>query len=316
VVGNPRRAPGIETSEEISDFWQQLDFEIGSHQDTFEIANGHEQLFPPSLSDDVSSFYVTQIDPTTEQTLRLRVTGYEFSFTGAETVSEEGMELLPMDLHISSVEGLAVELPALTINLLKDANGRLMIASFATTEVSSVSAQDDCNEWPLLCKWKGIVAERIEQMKKIGKGRNCHKRPHGHHNPMEEDGIAGKPPHRFRPGRPHHRPHHGPHHMGHSHHRMHRFASSAFFTILVPIVIGIFAGTLTYLIGMVLGTLIAIVIAKIRGQKYQRIALDEEDVLEVEPEMQSEKQEYAELPAYEAPPVYEDIPEKEVDESK
>jgi hypothetical protein len=227
------------------------------------------------------------------------------------------MELLPMNLHISSVEGVAVEPPVLTINVLKDAEGRLMIASFATAELPDVSTQDNCDEWPLLCKWKSIVAERIEQMKEMGKGKGCHKRPHGHHNPMEEDGIAGKPPHRFRPGRPrpHHRPHNGPHPMGHRHHRMHRFASTAFFTILVPIVIGIFAGTVTYLVGMVLGTLIAIVIAKIRGQSYQRIALNEEDV-EAESGVQSEKEEYAELPAYEAPPVYEDTPEKEVDESR
>jgi hypothetical protein len=224
------------------------------------------------------------------------------------------MELLPMNLHISSVEGMAVNPPTLTINVLKDTNGRLMIASFDTTEASDASAQDNCNEWPLLCKWKGIVAERIEQMKKMAKGKGCNKRPHGHHNVMAEDGIAGKPPHRSRPGRPHphHRPHHGPHHGHHGHNRMHSFASRAFFSILVPIVIGIFAGTLTYLVGMALGTLIAIVIARVRGQNYQRIALDEEVVDDVP----NEKEEYAELPAYDAPPVYEEATEKEVDEAK
>ncbi|KAF2822891.1 hypothetical protein CC86DRAFT_356666 [Ophiobolus disseminans] len=306
--------------EETHISWKQdagntllLNFETGPHEDILGL-NGF-QLYPPNFSEAVTSFYVTQVDPESNEPLRLHVTGYEFSFNGAETVSQDGMELLPMNLHIFSLEGVAVEPPILTINVLKEATGRLMIASFDTAQTSEtdVSAQDNCNEWPLLCKWKTIVAERIEKMKKMGKP--CHKRPNGHHNPMEQDGMAGKPPHRFRPGRPHHRPHHGPHHMGHGHHRMHRFATRALFTILIPIIIGIFAGTVTYLIGMVLGTLIAIVIAKIRGQSYQRIALDEEDI-EVQPEVNSEKQGYAELPAYDAPPVYEDAPAAEVGESK
>jgi hypothetical protein len=257
--------------------------------------------------------------------LRLLVTGYTFRYNGAQTVSEEGTELLPMTLQIASLDGVAVDPPMLTINVLKDTSGRLMIASFGTTQVNEPThfveptTQDkDCNEWPLMCKWKSIVAERIEKMKKMGKG--CHKRPH---NPMAEETLEGKPPHRFRPGRPHHHPHHRPHHMGHGHHsqhHMHVFARRAFFTIFIPIVVGIFAGTVTYLIGMVLGTLIAIVIAKIRGQEYQRIALDEEDIeegqVEEETQIKSEKQEYAELPAYDAPPVYEQAAEKEVDESK
>lgn len=292
---------------------QQLDFEIGAQDDTFGIAG--YQLYPPDSSEAVTSFYVTQVGSS--EPLRLRVTGYEFIYNGAKTVSQEGIELLPMDLHISSLEGVSVEPPVLTINVLKDSTGRLMIASFDAAQIpeSGINAQDNCNEWPLLCKWKHIVAERIEKMKKTGKP--CHKRPHGHYNPMEHEGIAGKPPHRFRPGVPHpHHHHHGAHHMGNGHHRMHRFASRALFTILIPIVIGIFAGTVTYLIGMVLGTLIAIVIARVRGQGYQRIGLDEENIEEMEPEVHSEKEGYAELPAYDAPPVYEEAAEKEVDESK
>jgi hypothetical protein len=96
---------------------------------------------------------------------------------------------------------------------------------------------------------------------------------------------------------------------------MRLFARRAFFTIFIPIIVGIFAGTVTYLIGMVLGTFIAMVIAKIRGQEYQRIAL-EEDVEEGGAKVQSEKEEFVELPAYDAPPVYEEPAQKEVDESK
>jgi hypothetical protein len=282
--------------------------------------NGY-QLFPPNLNEGIPSFYVTQTDQTdpdsAKEPLRLLVTGYTFRYNGAETVSEAGMELLAMSLQISSLNGVAVEPPVLQINVLKDTSGSLMIHSFETTRTlraSPLVQNEDCNEWPLLCKWKSVVAERIEKMKKMGKG--CHKRPHGQHNPMAEDTMQGKPPHRFRPGRPHHRSHHAGH-GHHSQHRMHLFARRAFFTIFIPIIVGIFAGTVTYLVGMVLGTLIAIIIAKVRGQEYQRIALDEEEDVEVgDAKVQSEKEEYAELPAYDAPPIYEEPVQKEVDESK
>ena len=104
------------------------------------------------------------------------------------------------------------------------------------------------------------------------------------------------------------------------------FARRAFFTIFVPILIGVFAGTLTYLVGMALGCLIAMTVAKFRGQSYRPIALREEDVEDVEDDddveqgvkaaEQGEKEVYAELPAYEAPPVYEEATDKNVDEAK
>jgi ABC-type antimicrobial peptide transport system permease subunit len=94
------------------------------------------------------------------------------------------------------------------------------------------------------------------------------------------------------------------------------FLRRAFFTILIPILIGIFAGTLTYLVGMALGCLIAIVVAKVRGRgSYERIALedDEEENDDFDGAKPSnEKEVYAELPQYEAPPVYEEAAEKEV----
>ena len=91
------------------------------------------------------------------------------------------------------------------------------------------------------------------------------------------------------------------------------FLRRAFFTVLIPVLIGIFAGTLTYLVGMALGCLIAIVVAKVRGRApYERIAL-EEDTDDVERiEGLDEKEVYAELPEYDAPPVYEQGDEKEV----
>lgn len=211
-----------------------------------------------------------------------------------------------------------MELAPITINLLKDSSGNLMIASFDSKKAIDaplMNGEGECEGWQWSCKWRAILADRIEKFRHMGKGRaGCHKRPYGGHNPMKDETFKGKPPHRFRPGG-HHRPLHHMEHNG-NHHRMHMFLRRAFFTIFVPILIGVFAGTLTYLIGMALGCLIAITVAKFRGQRYQPIAL-EDDVEEASMEADGYEQEYAELPAYEAPPVYQDVLEKgAVEETK
>ncbi|KAF2647872.1 hypothetical protein K491DRAFT_723047 [Lophiostoma macrostomum CBS 122681] len=293
-----------------------LDFEVGPGEDTLNIDGA--QLYPPTFDHFNEPFYITQVDPhrTSEDALRLRVTGFTFQYNSAETITEAGTELLPMTFRITSIESTSINPPALTINLLKESTGRLMIASFETTKAgneSPIEQEKECKEWPLFCKWKSILADKLNSVKgSMGKG--CHK---GHKNPMAEETTVGKPPHRFRPGgnQGTKNNHHGHHHHHHGHHRFHMFLRRAFFTILIPILIGICAGTLTYLIGMAIGFLIAIVLAKVRGRgPYERIALEDEEDQDgfdgAKPS--SEKEVYAELPQYEAPPVYEEAAEKEV----
>ncbi|KAF2439175.1 hypothetical protein P171DRAFT_436508 [Karstenula rhodostoma CBS 690.94] len=287
-----------------------LDFEVGPHEDSLTIDG--IQLYPPTFGYFTQPFRVAQVNPDGEN-LPLRVTGYAFHYNSAETVSEEGIELIPMTFQINSIEGKAVAPPALTINLLKDPNGKLMIASFQTAkpdEKSPIDKEKECKEWPLYCKWKAIMADKVNGLKSHMDKPGCHKNKD---NPMAGELYEGKPPHRFRPGHPHHMA--GGHgHRHHRHHRVHMMLRRAFLTIFVPILIGIFAGTLTYLIGMALGCLIAIVIAKFRGQSiYERVALEEESE---DVEDSSEKEVYAELPEYDAPPVYEEAAEKEVVEPK
>lgn len=296
-----------------------VDFEIGDNENTLNI-NG-VQLYPPSFGYFTEPFLVTQVDPSHNDNLQLPVTGYTFHYNSAETITEAGIELLPMDFRITSVGGIPVSPPALTINLLKDANGRLMIASFSTGSVAGSEPKDqdtDCNEWPLYCKWKAILADRINDLKStMSKGCHRHKS-----NPMAEETTKGKPAHRFRPGHPHHHHtkegHHAHHHHHHAHHRVHMILRRVFFTVLIPILIGIFAGTLTYLVGMALGYVIAIVVAKIHGRNpYEPIALQEDSDDVENPKKFNEKESYAELPEYDAPPVYEQDVEKEVvNESK
>lgn len=285
-----------------------LDFEVGPHEDSLTIDG--IQLYPPTFGYFAQPFQVAQVNPDGEN-LPLRVTGYTFHYNSAETVSEAGIELIPMIFQINSIEGKTVNPPALTINLLKDPNGKLMIASFQTAnpeDKSPIDQEKECQKWPLYCKWKAIMADRINGLKshmghKGGKA-GCHKHKG---NPMAGELYEGKPPHRFRPGHAHMGGHHG--HRHHRHHRVHMMLRRAFLTIFIPILIGIFAGTLTYLIGMALGCVIAIAVAKFRGQSAYESVAQEEDV---DVEDGGEKEVYAELPEYDAPPVYEEAVEKEV----
>lgn len=298
----------------------RLDFDVGPQDEALNLDSA--QIFPPSVGIAFATYHLTQMDPSSDDGLRLRITGFEFDFNGAETISEEGTELLPMTLKITSVEDMPMDPPVLQINMLKNAEGRLMIASFNKAEPSRAGpSEQECNRWPMYCKWKGIMADRLEQLKHMGKPKpGCHMRMRPH-NPMEHETIEGKPPHRFHPGKPHGE---DQHHHAH-HHRIAMFARRAFFTIFVPILIGVFAGTLTYLVGMALGCLIAMTVAKFRGQRYQAIALREEDVEDFEDGdveeglkmgEQDEKEEFAELPAYDAPPVYDEAADKTVNETK
>lgn len=306
---------------------QLLSFQVGPLEDSLEVDG--VQVYPPTFAIASQPFSVAQFMPKDDESLRLRVTGSTFRFNSAKTVSEAGIELLPMTLQITSVESTPVNASSITINLLKDPFGRLTIASFdteQTAEATPVDQDKDCKQWPLLCKWKEIMAGRIENLKHMAKGRpGCHKRPHdmqrphSHHNPMEEETFEGKPPHRFRPGGHHRPPHHMEHNSHHGHHghhghlhRMHMSIRRLFFTVLVPILIGLFVGILSYLIGMALGCLVVLVFHKLAGQRYQPIALEQEDVEEGIVEQRGEKQDYVELPAYEAPPVYQDASEEEV----
>lgn len=309
---------------------------MGAGEDTLTIDGN--KLYPPSFSYHAPpKFYVTQVQPNAQASdaegVRLAVTGYSLHFSNAETISEAGSELLPLKFQILAIESMPVAPPALIINLLKDAHGRLMIASFQNEQTAGVLPAGDakeCRQWPLLCKLRGVLADRIEQLKSMGHGRpgkmGCHKRPHGqghghgHGNPMAEHGTMDKPPHRPRPGHPHPHPHphHRPHHMDHkghhhdhSHHRMHVFFHRVFFILVLPVLVGIFAGTLTYLVGMALGYAIAIGLARFRGHSYQRIAL-EDDVEEAK--YCDKKVTVSELPAYDSPPVYEEQVENKVDE--
>lgn len=276
------------------------------------------QIYPPHFGSSLfESFYITQINPDNPEVelLRLRVSGYRLDYNSAQTVTEGGIELLPVTFHIQNIEQEAVNPPALAINLLKDSQGRLMIASIDTAP-EQPTEEKECEDWPLLCKWRANVAEKFNSIKNSMR-KGCHKnKAHGMQQDGAEEQMGHHPHHELEhtegEGHPHHRHGHHGHHGGHHHHRMHMFLRRAFFTILIPILIGVIAGTITYLIGMALGCVIAIIVAKARGRRaYQPVSLEDGDD-EEQVEQRGEKDGFVELPEYDSPPVYEEAAEKEV----
>jgi len=292
-----------------------LDFEVGAREDTLDIAG--VQLYPPTFGHFSEPFYVTQagrggpaMDP-----VRLRVTAYEFHFNSAETVSEAGNELLPMTFAIRAIEGKYVNPPTLTINVLKDAAGRLMIAGFGTQEMTPEEEAQECALWPQICRLRSMLAAGIADVKKIGKdkleqvkkfGKGCHK---SHKMPL----VGSLPPSShedlpslsFEGGHHHHQGHHG--HHGH-HHKAHMQFRYAIARVFFPLLVGVLAGTFTWVFCMAIACLISM------GRFTSRAAytpLESQDHDDDEDSAPAYNEKEAYMP-YEAPPVYKEAEEKEV----
>lgn len=256
---------------------------------------------------------------------QLSVTGYTLGTGKAETIDESGTELLPMAFQIFRIEEQSVNPPRIIINLMKTADGGLSIldinSASPTPSVPIESHAEECKDWPLLCKWKAIIADKIELLKHTmhkgkkgpckGKFRPHGKPPHVSRPPMNVDDE--EPSH---PEHPHHRPH-GPHHHGHHghkwghhghrHHKLMR-ALHVVMAVLIPIMIGVAFGMAGYLLGMVIGCIIAAIYIRFRGaqsSQYEGVAQDEEAAPAY---VEGEKETYvesAELDA-EALPVYQE----------
>ena len=215
-----------------------------------------------------------------------RLTSWNFMSGSARTVNESGEEILKIKLQLKALEQHPINVPDITITCLKNLDGQLMILDAKPTDPQTPA--EECKSWPLLCKWRAIIADRIQSMRSKFRGK-CNKRPHmgmaghkdgahihhkegghrqhkdGSHKQHKEGG------HKQHEGRPKH--HHG---HGKAEHRGH-VMRKIFLGIVIPIMIGILAGLLTYLVGLVIGMLIATVLARLRGRNaYAPIALDEE----------------------------------------
>ncbi|KAL1385714.1 hypothetical protein HDK64DRAFT_255774 [Phyllosticta capitalensis] len=279
------------------------------------------QLYPPTfdtLPQPIPVYQVQADVPLTDiraninkyTNKALRISSYALEIDPSVTASS-GNELVPMTLQLSSLEAQHIDVPALSIKLMKHPEGQVSILPITTAAPigeSTPQANDkECKNWPVLCKWRSIIADRIQSMKgQMGKFKpGCMKgRPHGmmvpkpgrpQTPPPEMESDDERPPHRSGSNEPFHGPHGIMRH--HRHGPLARFIHLVS-RIMVPIVIGIAFGALTYATGWLVGSLMAFVWLKFnRRSGYESVALDEEEAATKDgvPE--------------EAPPVYQ---EKEV----
>ncbi|KAF2085436.1 hypothetical protein K490DRAFT_46363 [Saccharata proteae CBS 121410] len=301
-----------------------LNFSVGSDEHSVEL-NG-VQLYPPPMPNEIQLIPVYQVRSDTPLTdIRsnigkytdkpLRISSYGVEIAPAATAAS-GVEVIPMTLILSALEGHDITVPALSIKLLKSPEGSLQILPISALPPPDKGPMDDenkeCNDWRVLCKWRSIIADRVAAMKaslEKAKGgcmkgmKGAHGRPGGkpHHRPEGEGRPHSRPADiKDEDERPHHHPHR-PHGVF-RHHRqgpLSRFFHMVW-RIMVPVMMGVAFGALVYVCGWMTGALIALVWIKVRGMRasrrgdYQSVALDEEDV---------EGKEAVEIPA-EAPPVY------------
>jgi hypothetical protein len=251
----------------------------------------------------------------------LTLTSFGLEATTVHSLKETGEEIIKIRLSINALEGKAINMPNIVITALKNPEIHLMVLNVELQEPQEVSK--GCHGLPLMCKWKNVLGNMVNSLRGKLRGK-CHKsRPHKisaeeQHKKEEQE----KPKHHShdksnRKGhhKDQHKVHHKGHHHGHHrhHHRLHRFlhkAASILLTIVIPLLLGILAGMLTYTVGMLLGTVIALVWIRVRSMRnnYQPIALDDEE----EPRESFDKDEFVEAVYVEAPPMYVEVEAKEV----
>ncbi|KAF2423755.1 hypothetical protein EJ08DRAFT_652515 [Tothia fuscella] len=299
-----------------------LNISVGEQPETLEL-NG-VRFYPPilSLTTEPPVPYISQVpaghslveikenaDLTSKP---LRLTAWSFHSGTSHTVNESGEEILTIVLQLNALERQPVSVPDITITALKNTDAQLMLLKIETLQ--RPEAAGECKDWPLLCKWRGIIADRLQRLKSKG----CHKRPHQVHGP---------PPHNLHHGPNSHHDgagameHHGPNHHTHGGHRQHRHHASllrvlvtiknVIARIALPIAIGIVVGLLTFHIGMALGGLAIFMYCKIRPQRtYAAVTLEEEE--EEEEDRDLEKMAFVKDDATMSPPVYVEVEAKEL----
>jgi hypothetical protein len=243
----------------------------------------------------------------------LRVSSWSVHTGAVHKSGDDAEELLKMHIQIEALENYPISIPEVEVTAIKTRSAGLLIVK---AQLSNKSPQE-CRGWPMLCRWRQIVAARLQSMKSRIRGA-CHKmrlgaasmhkslrphhhqRPHHHERPHlkhkkphhmhekphhmhEKPHHMHKKPHHGQDKKPHHsqhkKPHHGEHHHAHKAHRVVHNIARVLLTIVIPILFGVLAGMLTYLIGMFVGTGIAMIWHAVRGrrQRYSRIQLEESD---------------------------------------
>ncbi|KAI9780516.1 MAG: hypothetical protein M1839_006634 [Geoglossum umbratile] len=193
---------------------------------------------------------------------RLRL-GYQLSIHPIRPMSEgNDFEVLSVSFRVLGIEGKPVMgLDTVEMTLLKSPDNLLYIASldktqashdpFSINPIAQVGAsEEECKVFPLLCKLKTIVGDKLSGVKASLK-KGCHKSRPGHAKGDKSKGEHFKGHPVGKPERPHHHGHHRGHGLRKLLYRLKRVAAH----IIVPVFIGIAAGMAATLLGMGVGFL-------------------------------------------------------------
>lgn len=233
----------------------------------------------------------------------LRLTSWAFQAGTSQTVSESGEEILTIHLQLNALERQSITVPDITLTVLKNTDGELMLMKIEEQDKEQVEKQE-CEDWPLLCKWKSIIADKLSGFKDFkphfgafGKapcdGAEKEERPDGKH-PWKFHGPPGdhehKPGHGGPPGWKHHGPppgwkhhgppgwkhhgppgkhgHHGPPHgWHHGHHHMHhgKFAAAMHTVgrVMLTVFVPVLLGVAAGMVTYLLGMMIGAVVAAV-----------------------------------------------------
>jgi hypothetical protein len=169
------------------------------------------------------------------------------------------------------------------------------------SEAEKAGEEKECTTFPLLCKWKSIIREKLAKMRGATKG--CGKQamrpePVDHAVHSDEHSNVGVPP-----SHDEHAPHdfHKTHRTGAA--RIARILKTITVHVLVPVLVGIVAGMAASLLGMIVGQLCVFVWRRFYrgGKKGQYISIQQgeneahESVDDAEKELLDDR----DLPEYE-----------------
>lgn len=245
---------------------------------------------------------LTQINPNPELGYTLGVKPYHNENEASD------LSLFSITFHVIEIANdFHRGIPAIELKLIRTPSGKLVIVdSHVSHRPSHNTLEPSPNCTTLLCRWKAILASKVDGVKKGCSGRKKFgagrlPRPHG----IKVDG--GRPrPDGFRQSHPHPsgRPHHRrPHHRG----SLARFVHTLAVHVVIPMAVGLAVGMLASVIGMIVGHFVVFLWRLLfrrgeRGQCANRRAVEEG----VEEECDDETKGF--LQAQGPPPVYEDAP--------
>jgi hypothetical protein len=282
VMGNKIGLKGVNSQ-------LQLNFTV-AHEEVDKLMMNGVEIYPthdfplePLTAPQVPSAFLA--DSSVFRNVRL---GYELAVQPVAQSAQDHLELINIRLQIVEIADVFVDgLESVEVKLLQTSSGKFMIGNLETKSTTNPSnatgANDDCTS--LLCKWRAIVGDKLNDLKH---GCSGMKRP-GTAMPSEPR-PATHP-------RPNH--HDGNHRQGHHVFRGVLHALKGFaIHVLLPISVGVLAGMTASLVGMLVGQFVVMVWRSL----FRRSAY-----IEVQQEDLDEEAKRYFIQRAGPPPVYEDI---------